>query len=272
MIRLLSILLCSVSLFAADTKRDGIAATEIDGIAAAKVDGITVSGGGGSSTLNTGLIAYWDMDEASGNALDSETTGTAQDLNDNNTVTSAAGKIGTSRQFTAASSEYFSRINEADLTAGDIDFTWAAWFYLDSTGAQRTIVCKSSGDQTAYQLDITSGNQVRFFIYSSTGPAYYMATTSGFSPSTGTWYFAVGWHDATANTVNVCVNDGTVYSTSTTGSAPISNGSSLTIGSYQSASLFWNGRIDEVGFWKKKLSAAEITELYAGGAGKTYPF
>lgn len=232
------------------------------------------SGGSGPSnpgTLNTSLIAYWKMDEASGNALDSEPTGTAQDLTDNNTVTSAGGRVGNARQFTASNTEYFSRTSEADLVCGDIDFTWAAWFYLDSLGAQRTIISKSSSDQTEYQIDITSGNQVRFFVYTPTGPAYYITSTSGFSPSTGTWYFVVGWHDATADTVNVQVNNGTVYSVSTLGRAPRTSTADLQFGRYQATTptLFWNGRIDEIGFWKKKLTDDEKTYLYFNGAGRT---
>ncbi len=34
----------------------------------------------------------------------------------------------------------------------------------------------------------------------------------------------------------------------------------------------WNGRIDEVGVWKRTLSADELAARYNGGAGSTYPF
>jgi hypothetical protein len=34
----------------------------------------------------------------------------------------------------------------------------------------------------------------------------------------------------------------------------------------------WDGIIDEVGLWSKVLTSAEVAELYASGAGKTYPF
>lgn len=48
------------------------------------------------------------------------------------------------------------------------------------------------------------------------------------------------------------------------------------IGSYQrfnvglDPTLFFNGKIDEVGVWNRALTEAEVTELYNGGAGKQY--
>jgi hypothetical protein len=41
---------------------------------------------------------------------------------------------------------------------------------------------------------------------------------------------------------------------------------------FTSESQFWDGLIDEVGFWKRTLSAAEITELYASGSPKNTIF
>jgi len=36
---------------------------------------------------------------------------------------------------------------------------------------------------------------------------------------------------------------------------------------------FFNGKIDEVGIWKnRKLTDADVSELYSGGVGKFYPF
>jgi hypothetical protein len=35
---------------------------------------------------------------------------------------------------------------------------------------------------------------------------------------------------------------------------------------------YHDGRIDEVGIWKRVLTAAERTQLYNGGLGYTYPF
>ncbi len=44
------------------------------------------------------------------------------------------------------------------------------------------------------------------------------------------------------------------------------------VGAISSTSLWWNGSIDEFGFWKRVLTSQERTDLYAAGAGLTYPF
>ena len=39
----------------------------------------------------------------------------------------------------------------------------------------------------------------------------------------------------------------------------------------EQASRYWDGLIDEVGFWKRILTAQEKTNLYNAGAGLAYP-
>jgi hypothetical protein len=36
--------------------------------------------------------------------------------------------------------------------------------------------------------------------------------------------------------------------------------------------LFFDGTIDEVGIWNRSLSSSEVSELYNGGSGASYPF
>jgi hypothetical protein len=220
-----------------------------------------------SSTLNTSLISYWKLEEASGTRVDSEPTGTPQDLTDNNTVTQNTGKISNAAQFTAANSENLSRADSADLSTGDIDFTVAAWVYFDSVSAGRMLVTKGGNGQEEFFLDLTAANEFRFYINIS-GANYKIATTSGFGATTGTWYLVVGWHDSAADTVNIQVNNGSVASTATTGSATADRSGTFFLGAYWNG-VYHNGRIDEVGFWKKVLTSDERTELYNGGTGKT---
>ena len=44
------------------------------------------------------------------------------------------------------------------------------------------------------------------------------------------------------------------------------------IGASPDESVYMDGRIDEVGFWKRILTAGEKTELYQSGFGNQYPF
>ena len=83
----------------------------------------------GGSPFLSGLIAYWTLDEASGTRVDAHGN---NDLSDNNTVTSTTGKVGDAAAFATANSEYLSRADNADLSVGNIDFTFDLWLNLST--------------------------------------------------------------------------------------------------------------------------------------------
>jgi hypothetical protein len=231
----------------------------------AATGGTPAPGVPGGSSLLTDLVSYWKLDEASGNATDSHGANT---LTDTNTVTTAAGKQGTARQFTAASTEYFTIADNTDLSTGDIDFTIAAWAYLDSSLTAEGIVGKWTGGSLEYWLGYVGGSTSFAFQVSTNGSDNPSVTGPG-SMMTATWYFLVAWHDSVLNTINIQVNDGTVVSVAHT--AGVFNGTAAFRIGYDGT---WpmSGRVDEVGFWKKVLSAAERTALYGAGSGAAYPF
>ncbi len=178
---------------------------------------------------------------------------------------------GGARQFTAANSEYFAKADNADLSTGNIDFTLAAWVYLDAKVANRTIFGKyeTTGNQREFVLryDITADKF--HFIVSSNGSATFAksATTLG-SPSTGTWYFVVAEHDAANDTLSIQVNNGTIDS------AAYSSGVNDGTGPFHLGALdisaapnYMDGRLARAGFWKRTLTTAERTSLYNAGAG-----
>lgn len=229
------------------------------------------------STLNNNLTAYWKIDATSdGSApvtrIDSGSNG--QDLTDNNNVASATGKISNAGQFVTAASKYLSRADNSTLSGSDIDLSVSAWVYLDSKTLDRVIVSHytPTGNQRSYQLYYRQAVDRFAFVVSpdgtSTGIGLVDANNFG-SPSTATWYHVVAWHDSVNNLVGISVNAGTADTLSYSGGIHDST-AIFSIGSQNGNAGFFDGRIDEVGFWKNKaLSAGERTELYAAGAGKT---
>lgn len=226
-----------------------------------------------AGTLDTNLEAYWKLDEASGIRFDAVGS---HDLSDNNTVTQAGGIIGSAADFLAVNSEFLNEIDTAGLSAGDIDFAFSCWVRLTSLST-RVILAK--GDSTAlsnfeYALTIDGGS-VRFrFTVSPTGSAgaAVFVTASSFGlPPLNTFVFITCWHDATANTINIQVNNGAVDSTAH--SLGVFDGTEdFRIGADQTGggSFVFDGRIDEVGRWNKVLSAQERTDLYNGGSGNAF--
>jgi len=242
-----------------------------------KVSGTTVTDSSGNgftgtltgvatTTLTNNLQAFWELEEASGTRADRHST---NQLTDNNTVTSNPGKVGTAGQFTSANSEYLTRADNASLSTGDIDFTFAAWLYADTLpGTTMYAVTKWSWDASLneYTIVMLSSNKLRFQVRSSS--AYGIAEW-GSTASTGTWYFVVGWHDSVNNVVGISVNDGTPVTVAhTTGVQDTTT--PFGIGQNGELTEYWNGRIDQVGFWKRTLTTAEKTALYNNGNGLSY--
>ena len=226
--------------------------------------------------ITDNLIAYYKLDETSGNATDS--TANAYTLTDRNTVGTGTGKINSGRVFVRASSEALSRSDNANLSAGNVDFAIQAWVKLTSKAGNMLFVGKWNYVGSSREYDLGYDSAADRFIFKisidgASGGSVITATANAFgAPSTGVYYHLMAWHDATANTLNIVVNNGTVNSTSH--STGVFDGSSdFTIGGmYQSADDYADAAIDEVGFWRGRFpTSTERTSLYNGGSGLAYP-
>lgn len=225
-------------------------------------------GGGGGSTLLTDLVSYWKLSEASGSRADSHGSNT---LTDNNTVTSNTGLVyALAAEFTLANSEFLSRASNSTLQTGDIDFSFAVWVYptLANTGH---VFSKDVNASREYGLDLVSGLQPRWAINGGGGG---LSITSSTTLSLNTWNLIVCWHDATADTINVQVNNGTAENTTTSGTAPNTGAAEFRIGAreYSGAEAYFEGRIGPVMFHKRLLTTGEKTAWYNAGAGVADPY
>jgi len=226
-------------------------------------------------SLLTDLISHWKLDEASGNATDSHGTNTLTETD--GTIASATGKVGNARDFEAGDTEYFTIADNASLSTGDIDFTWAGWVNAESlpTNNNSFYIASKHGTSGNFEYGVlidNAANVIRFkFNVSNNGTAIVEATANNLgTPSTATWYFVVAWHDASANTINIQVNNGTADSASHTTGVRDGNGG-YSIGAFGAGpSAYFDGLIDSVSFWKRVLTSAERTQLYNAGSGLDY--
>jgi hypothetical protein len=230
------------------------------------------------SDLTTNLVAYWTLDETSGNRADSVGSST---LTEYGTVGSAAGVIGQAAQFSGTNTYRLAAPDSAVLSTGDIDFTLAAWVYLTSRSNAQIIAGKFNygGGQAEYQLAYRAVTDRLIFRVSPDGalsPDYSVSANAFGSPPLNTWMYVVGWHDAGNDTINIQVNNGAVESVSY--ALGVLDGTSSFIvganneGVFQDFPILNNGRVDEVGLWKRVLTNDERARLYNFGAGCTYPF
>lgn len=226
-----------------------------------------------SAQVITNLVGYWSLEEASGTAADAHGS---NPLSDATSTTGTTGKVGNGRTFVQASSQQLTHADNSDLSTGaDQAFSWAFWIKLASNPgtSQWSILAKIQNGgafpidyQVRYDFD---NSRVRFGLTGSGGDVTLNGTVA-LSTDGSTWAFVVVKHDPVADKLYVSVNDQatpdelahSLGTTDTTGQ--------LAFGSDAVGTGFIDGMLDEVGFWKKALTAAEITWLYNGGSGRSY--
>ena len=221
------------------------------------------------AAISDNLVSCWTMDEASGTRNDSAAN--ANHLTDNNTVASAAGKIGNAADFELSNAEFLSIASNASLVMGNIDFTLVAWVNPESDATTKMIVSKNNGgsDGNEYSLyeSIGPGSAGSFGV-DYTGSSGAVGTST--SHSLSTWYFLTARHDATADLLKINESGGATQSLATGGLAPATGTTGLRIGRRDEAGnpFYYDGLIDEVAIWKRALSDGEITDLYNSGNGR----
>lgn len=93
------------------------------------------------NALTNGLQSYWKLDEVSGTRFD---VFGSNDLSDNNATGSITGIRNNAALFVSTESNSLIAFNSPTLETGNIPFTIAGWFYLNSTSStvESTIVSK----------------------------------------------------------------------------------------------------------------------------------
>ncbi len=223
--------------------------------------------------LTDSLISAWELNEASGDAVDSHGT---------NTLTETSGTIGTgtglvystARDFEVGDTEYFAIADNASVSAGDIDFTFEAWVKLESKDDNMMIVSKdneTSGNREYNFYYGVGADRFALELFSATDSGTVLTANTGGSPSLATWYHVIAKYDAAGNSMKIRVNNGTVDSTSKS-TLQASGTAEFRIGGrqYTGAPSPFDGLIGPVRYWKKVTTDDEDTQLYNGGAGLPY--
>lgn len=210
-----------------------------------------------TDNLLTSGINYYKLDESSGNAVDSIGGNTATN---NGTATYSTGKINNGVNVNG-SSQYLSFSNCPRI--GNGAFTISAWIKGTSFGADGAIAGFGTGNTNqGTTFDVRSQ---KLFVDFYAGTNLAGVTTL----STGVWYFATVTYDGSVFRLYL---NGTLESTSAGTSASIVAGSGTIGRAFWVGGNYFNGQIDEVGFWQRALTSGEITTLYNSGNGVQYPF
>ena len=231
------------------------------------------------STLTNGLVSYWKLDETTGNSA-ADAIG-RKTLIAVNSPFFDSGKIFNGMHLAHWSKQYLA-ISDATQTGLDItkDMTINGWIKLDSSliGHHYGFVskCDNSSRSWCFSFIDNDGLVDQFYATISNdggaGIGGHLDLPTKFS--TDVWYMVTVIYDSSNGTVSL-YRDGTLLGT--TGGFPnsIFDGTAeFRIGWSNAPSDYdgFDGVMDEIGIWNRKLSPIEIAALYNIGAGIQYPF
>ena len=211
-------------------------------------------------------IAHWKLDETSGTTAVDSVGGHDGTLT--NGPAWVAGQIGGALDFDG-SNDLVSVPHQAIFT--QIPMTVSAWFKLDTLPTTRsehgTIIDKRHtvdpyASWTLY-VNETLGDKIRFQIRDSSETGYWLDSAA--SAVTNTWYHVVGTIDESYN-AKLYVNGALEPDDDNIGSLFSSN-DEIRIGAGWSGGNRLDGVVDDVRYYDRALSAAEISGLYTAGTG-----
>ena len=215
--------------------------------------------------LKTNLIAYWAMNETSGNRSDSHNSNTLTDIS---TVDSETGFLGAKAAHFAPTTDRLEidPVPAAMVLGAGKTFTCSCWVKLDNpAGSYGTFagVYNSTGDHRCWAFDSGLNGATFRFVYSSNGIAV-AALTSTLATVHSTWYFVAVYYDG--SNLKIRVND-TVDSFGWSDDFFAESTVPFQVGVVSNSANRLDGTVDELAFWSRALVSDELDEIYNSGAG-----
>jgi len=214
--------------------------------------------------LTDWLVAYWKLDESSGNASDGVGGYTAT----NNSVTYASALINNWGSFDWSTS-WFSFTNSRWLNGSSQNYSYSLWARPTSNmSAQKVFL--TNVDSTFHNY-----NYIEFFSW-----AMRLVRVRGWvaadvlnvtqAMNGGTWYHIVGTYNWT--TLTLYINGISIWTKASSGNWTSGYSNQSAIGADASGVLKFDWKIDEVGVWNRAITSTEVTSLYNWWSGIQYPF
>jgi len=219
-----------------------------------------------STGLKTSLSAYYALDEASGDALDS--SGNGYTATQNGTCgAGSGGPIGNYRTFNGSDTWFES--SDAIFLPGSSSFSCAGWFYATSMPQVYPAlfgVINGDGSHDSWGVLLDYTNSKPYAAISSNGTADTNAVW-GTTASAGAWHYAVMVWDGTNEKFSF---DGGAFVTAAFTGPVYSFVVPFKIGRLSSGTNF-NGRMQGVAYWKgRALTITDVGLLYNSGSGLPY--
>jgi len=209
------------------------------------------------------LVAYYKLD---GNSNDS--VGSNNGTDTSITYSAGNGKIGQGAGFNGSSRISLPSGAYISATA----FSLSAWIKISSNPASAAQVLTSDSDANRrWQFGVNPEGTIRFIRFNDANSVISNFNSTG-TVTNNTWHHIVAVFDNSVGS-KIYINGTQDGSDAVTTSNKITSGT-VAFGSQTNTTPleYFTGSIDEGAIYSRALSALEVTSLYNGGAGLTYPF
>jgi hypothetical protein len=226
--------------------------------------------------LTDNLIAYYKLDESSGNASDSAGSGIT--AVNNGSATFSAGKINNGSNFPAAGMFTLGSESSFDFESNNA-FSISFWVkYTDNT-VEFQLISKlmSVEPYTGWEIYVQQGAIGLWLLKNYYQPTRCRVNTVA-AYNNGNWRHVVVTHDGThvGSGVSFYVDGSvvakTIISDSLDGNSILNNVSVYFAGRQGTPTGQVTFSMDEIAIYNRLLSASEVTSLWNSGNGLSYPF
>jgi hypothetical protein len=169
--------------------------------------------------------------------------------------------------------QFLSIASNSTLTVTGSSFTFAFWANTPNTSAGMVISKSSGSDTREFQIVLNTGGALGFTLFPNGTFAGRKDLNSGASAFiANTWNLFVCQYDSSAATIGISVNGGAFTSLGSIPAITQTNTNPLNFGVFLNTStgLNYTGQLSSIGFWKRALTASEVTQLWNSGVGRTY--
>lgn len=217
---------------------------------------------GTTSVFEEGLIAYWDFEEGNGSILIDRVNGRNGTI-DGATYSPSKGSNGTGLTALQFDGNDLVIIPD-DTTPNIVNVSVLLWAFVNETGTNIHLFSKfNTTTATGFVIFRHTSNKLRV----QTGDGITWAKTNFDSTTsliTGNWYH-IG---LTVNSSNATIYINGVQENQVPSSVIASNDQALHLGGDNSIGT-WKGKIDEIGFYDRSLTATEVLEKFNVGINAT---
>ena len=224
-------------------------------------------------SLNVNLVAYYTMNDSSGNPIDS--TGNYSTIADNITAYSSTGIVGTSLNFTRTAADNGSFVyNASNLGITDYPLSFNLWINTNTeVGAERGLISLIKVVGGGYNRDtiaIDSSNNIKI---TTSNDDNIHGSVTGANIVNNSWVMVTAVFSGDAQR-GLWVNGVNIGNDTT--DIPFKVRNQFVIGSVNTGAeipSIYNpitAKLDEIGIWDRVLTEAEIDDLYNNGTGMTY--